>query len=257
MIAPAVPKLRSVADLAALRKAEQAHNPCAAAGQRRILVCFGGSCLASGSQQVRDALKAALKAEKLDDTIALVETGCMGPCVLGPVVLMGDDQTFYQGVKPADASDIVKSHLCQGKRVERLLVHDATGAKPFPCRPDLDFFKRQTQIVLRNCGWINPERIEDYIARDGYAALAKVLGGMTPEAVIEEMKTSGLRGRGGAGFPTWLKWNFSRHAAGDVKYVLCNADEGDPGAYMDRSVLEGDPHAVLEGLMLAAYAIGV
>ncbi len=256
MIAPAVPKLRSLADLATLRREEQARNPSVAPTQRRILVCFGGSCLTSGAKEVRDALQAALKAEKLDDEIALIETGCMGPCVLGPVVLMGDDQTFYQGVKPGDAADIVKSHVCQGKRVERLLVRDAAGVTPFPCRPDLDFFKRQTPIVLRNCGWINPARIEDYIARDGYAALAKVLDGMKPEAVIEQMKISGLRGRGGAGFPTWMKWNFSRNAPGDVKYVLCNADEGDPGAYMDRSVLEGDPHSVVEGMAIAAFAIG-
>jgi len=176
--------------------------------------------------------------------------------VLGPVVLVGEDRTFYQGVKPGDASDIVKSHICGGKRVERLLVYDAAGKKPAPCRQDIEFFKRQTQIVLRNCGWIDPERIGDAIAKDGYAALAKVLTECTPESVIAEMKTSGLRGRGGAGFPTWLKWNLARESKNEIHYVLCNADEGDPGAYMDRSVLEGDPHSVIEGMAIAAYAVG-
>jgi NADH-quinone oxidoreductase subunit F len=255
-MSPSAP-LRSAAELDALRQAEQAANPsCDSSGKRRILCCMGGSCLASGSRAVRDALAAELAAAGLQDQVALVDTGCMGPCVIGPVLLMGDDQTFYQGVKPEDARDIVRQHLGDGRRVDRLLVHDAAGKNPQPLRDDIDFFKRQVPLVLRNCGWINPERIEDYIARDGYAGLAKVLGGMTPDAVIEQMKKAGLRGRGGAGFPTWMKWNFTRQAAGAVKYVLCNADEGDPGAYMDRSVLEGDPHSVIEGMAIAAYAVG-
>ncbi len=223
---------------------------------RRIFVCLGGSCLASGAERVRDAFKAALSRQGLSQTVSLVETGCMGPCVIGPVVLIGDDRTFYQGVKPEDVDEIVTSHIRGGRLVERLLVSDPTGQKPFPCRDSLAFFKRQTQVVLRNCGWINPERLDDYLARDGYAALAKAITRMQPEAVIEAMKASGLRGRGGAGFPTWLKWHLTRETEGDVRYVLCNADEGDPGAYMDRSVLEGDPHSIIEGMALAAYAIG-
>jgi len=258
MKAPAVKKMGSVAELAALREKLQAEAPTGGdAAKRQILICFGGSCLASGAKEVRDALRASLEAEKLGGQVALVETGCMGPCVLGPVVLVGEDRTFYQGVKPEDAAEIVKSHIAQGRRVERLLVHDAAGQVPAPCRQDLEFFKRQTQVVLRNCGWIDPERIGDAIASGGYAALAKVLTGLTPEAVVEEMKVSGLRGRGGAGFPTWLKWNLARQSAdAEVRYVLCNADEGDPGAYMDRSVLEGDPHSVIEGMAIAAFAIG-
>jgi NADH-quinone oxidoreductase subunit F len=257
MNTPAIGKIAGAAALAELHGRLCAARPSGGgSGTRQILVCFGGSCLASGAKEVRDALRAALAAEGLGDEVALVETGCMGPCVVGPVVLVGDDRTFYQGVKPGDASDIVRLHVVGGKRVERLLVHDAAGKTPAPCRQELEFFKRQTQIVLRNCGWINPERIGDAIARDGYAALAKVLTEGTPEAVIAEMKTSGLRGRGGAGFPTWLKWNLARESPNEIHYVLCNADEGDPGAYMDRSVLEGDPHSVIEGMAIAAFAIG-
>jgi NADH-quinone oxidoreductase subunit F len=257
MKAPVLKRICSVTELGDLRERLRATAPCGGgSGTRQILVCFGGSCLASGAKEVRDALRLALETEKLGDQVSLVETGCMGPCVVGPVVLVGEDRTFYQGVKPGDASDIVRQHICGGKRVERLLVQDATGKTPAPCRQDLEFFKRQTQVVLRNCGWIDPERIGDAIARDGYAALAKVLTEYTPEVVVQEMKVSGLRGRGGAGFPTWLKWNLARESADDVRYVLCNADEGDPGAYMDRSVLEGDPHSVIEGMAIAAYAVG-
>ncbi len=249
-------RINSVAELTALR--ERLHKECAAAkerGARQIMICFGGSCLASGAQEVRDALRMELEKAKLGTRVALVPTGCMGPCVAGPVVLI-DDQTFYQGVKATDAAEIITSHLINGKRVERLLVEDGTGKTPAPCRHDLEFFKRQTQVVLRNCGWIDPENIEDYISRDGYAGLVRAIGELSPEGVISEMQASGLRGRGGAGFPTWMKWNFTRQAAAGERYVLCNADEGDPGAYMDRSVLEGDPHSVIEGMAIAAYAIG-
>ncbi len=259
MNASALTKIGCVADLAALREQMRAEKSAAVdkdGKPRLILVCFGGSCLASGAKEVRDALRAALEKEGLGDQVALVETGCMGPCVIGPVVLVGEDRTFYQGVKPDDAAEIVASHICGGKRVERLLVKDPAGKTPAPCRESIDFFRRQTQIVLRNCGWIDPERIGDYVARDGYAALAKVLTEMAPAAVIEEMNASGLRGRGGAGFPTWLKWHLASQTQDGMRYVLCNADEGDPGAYMDRSVLEGDPHSVIEGMAIAAFAVG-
>ena len=257
MSTPVLPKICCLADLAVLRERLRMEQPSAkGGGTRQILVCFGGSCLASGAKEVRNALREALEKAGLGDQVSLVETGCMGPCVIGPVVLMGEDRTFYQGVKPEDATEIVASHVCAGKRVERLLVMDSTGKTPAPCRQDIDFFKRQTQVVLRNCGWIDPERIGDAIARDGYAALAKVLTETTPAAVVEEMKTSGLRGRGGAGFPTWLKWHLASQSPDTVRYVLCNADEGDPGAYMDRSVLEGDPHSVIEGMAIAAFAVG-
>ncbi len=252
-------RIGSAEELAELRERLRAESPAAeASGKRQILVCFGGSCLASGAKEVRDALQVAIDLEKLNDQVALVETGCMGPCVMGPVVMIGDDRTFYQGVKPEDASDIVRQHICGGQRVERLLVSDATGKTHAPCRQELEFFKRQTQVVLRNCGWMDPGKIGETIARDGYAALAKALSGMQPEEVVKEMEISGLRGRGGAGFPTWLKWHFTSvsQSPDGVRYVLCNADEGDPGAYMDRSVLEGDPHSVIEGMAIAAYAVG-
>ncbi|HPC49646.1 MAG TPA: NADH-quinone oxidoreductase subunit NuoF, partial [Kiritimatiellia bacterium] len=258
MKSPTLKKLRDVSELDAWRAKLQAAAGAtgADAAPRQILICFGGSCLASGAKEVRDALAAVLKREGLAEQVALVGTGCMGPCVIGPVLMITEDRTFYQGVKPEDAEEIVTEHLKAGRRVERLLVSDPSGQTPAPCRESIEFFKRQTQIVLRNCGWVDPGRIEDTIARDGYAALAKILSGMKPDEVIAEMKASGLRGRGGAGFPTWLKWHLATQTPEGERYVLCNADEGDPGAYMDRSVLEGDPHSVIEGMAIAAYAIG-
>ncbi len=228
----------------------------ASAPREQIRICVGGSCLASGAMDVKNALGKALESAGLSDEVELVETGCMGPCVQGPVLMMESDQTFYQSVSPEDATDIVEQHIKGGKLVDRLIVTDIEGKKSFPKIEDIDFFKRQTKIVLRHCGRIDPERIEDYVAEDGYQALAKVLGGMSGEEVITCMEGSGLRGRGGAGFPTWLKWSFTAKTPSEQKYVLCNADEGDPGAFMDRSVLEGDPHSIIEGMAIAAYAIG-
>jgi NADH-quinone oxidoreductase subunit F len=242
--------------LEALRAKIQAHKQADAEKRQTVRVCMGGSCLASGAQEVFDALGDELEKAGLSKKVSLVGTGCMGPCVQGPVMKVDRDGTFYQGVKPEDAADIVGQHLAGGEIVDRLVVSDADGKASYPKESEIDFFNRQTKIVLRNCGTIDPEQIDDYIAADGYAALAKVLGSMDSGRVISEMKESGLRGRGGAGFPTWLKWNFTAEAEGAQKYVLCNADEGDPGAYMDRSVLEGDPHSVIEGMAIAAFAIG-
>lgn len=227
----------------------------APAPKHELRVCVGGSCLAAGAQKVVDALQSAVAEAGVAKDVAIRTAGCMGPCVRGPVLRM-DDGTFYQGVKPEDAADIVREHVQAGRVVERLCASDSQTNALQPKTTDIPFFTRQTQVVLRNCGWIDPERIEEYVARDGYAALAKVLTALTPEQVIEEMKSSGLRGRGGAGFPTFMKWDFTRRAPGSVKYVLCNADEGDPGAYMDRSTLEGDPHSVIEGMAIAAFTIG-
>ncbi len=247
-------KIKTTEALCAWREELKAQQKDDAKQREPLMICFGGSCLASGAEKVKAALEAELKAQGMSEAVSLVGTGCMGPCVLGPVMLVGRDQTFYQGVKPEDAADIV-GHLKMGKVVDRLILKSADGKVPYPCRPDIAFFKRQTKIVLRNCGEIDPERVEDYIARDGYQALAKVLT-MDSAAVIDQMKVSGLRGRGGAGFPTWMKWSFTAKSEGDTKYVLCNADEGDPGAYMDRSVLEGDPHSIVEGMAIAAFAVG-
>ena len=244
-------KTESGAALAAWR--EQLRQAETAAQEVRI--CMGGSCLASGAPKIAEAFRKELVAAGLAENVAVRSAGCMGPCVRGPVLRIGDG-TFYQGVKPEDAAEIVREHLIGGRVVDRLIAHDEASGQPQGKDAEIPFFTKQTPIVLRHCGRIDPERIEEYVARDGYAALAKALGELKPEQVIEEMKGSGLRGRGGAGFPTFLKWEFTRRAPGDRKYVLCNADEGDPGAYMDRSVLEGDPHSVIEGMAIAAYTIG-
>ena len=223
---------------------------------REVRVCVGGSCLASGAKEIEEALRTEIRKAGLAEQVAVREAGCMGPCVRGPVLRVGPENVFYQGVKPEDAAEIVREHLAGGRVVERLVARDEQTGKLQAHDEDIPFFTRQTQVVLRNCGRIDPERIEETVARDGYAALAKVLGELSPEQVVEEMKGSGLRGRGGAGFPTFMKWEFTRRAPGDEKYVLCNADEGDPGAYMDRSVLEGDPHSVIEGMAIAAFTVG-
>ena len=224
--------------------------------KEKIMVCMGGGCIASGSQKVKETFEKLIVEKGLNDDVVVCGTGCLGPCVKGPVVLMKSDNTFYQKVTPEDCAKIISSHVMKGKVVEKLTwKKDATQA-PIHKLQDIEFFRRQKKIVLRNCGEIDPLSIDEYIGNDGYFALAKVLTTMTPEQVIEEMRKSGLRGRGGAGFPTWMKWSFARKKQSDQKYILCNADEGDPGAFMDRSVLEGDPHSIIEGMAIGAYAIG-
>ena len=221
-----------------------------------VLVCAGAGCVASGSLLVAEALHAALEKYELDRDVQVVQTGCLGPCAKGPVAVVYPDGIYYQGLKPSDAEELVTEHLLKGRVVERLKLDMPETAQAAPSQGKMGFFQQQQKIVLRNCGHIDPTRIEEYVARDGYLALAKALTEMTPDEVIEEIKASGLRGRGGAGFSTGLKWSFTRKAPGDKKYVLCNADEGDPGAFMDRSVLEGDPHSVIEAMAIAAYAVG-
>jgi NADH-quinone oxidoreductase subunit F len=220
-----------------------------------VFVCRGTGCVSGGG----DAVFGALKAEVVRQGVQGAEidfTGCHGFCQQGPNVVVEPDGIFYTHVSGEDAAEIVSSHLRDGQPVERLFYHDPVTGKAIPKYSDISFYKNQERVILRNCGRINPERIDDYMARGGYQALRKVLLQMTPEQVIEEVKKSGLRGRGGAGFPTGLKWEFCHNAPGSPKYVICNADEGDPGAFMDRSILEADPHAVIEGLLIAAYAIG-
>jgi NADH-quinone oxidoreductase subunit F len=222
----------------------------------KILLCAGGGCIASGALKVKDALENALKDAKLNSKYTIIQTGCLGPCAGGPVLVIEKDKTFYQKITPQDCTEIVTQHLLNGRVVNRLTWLDSSGEKPVPVMTDIEFFHRQTKIVLRNCGNIDPMSIEAYFSVNGYKSLAKVISSMKPEEVIEEMKKSGLRGRGGAGFPTWMKWNFTRQSKGDSKYILCNGDEGDPGAFMDRSVLEGDPHSLIEGMAIGAFAIG-
>lgn len=221
-----------------------------------VLVCGGAGCISSGCKAVQEALMDELKCTGIADEVKVVETGCIGTCDLGPVLVVYPEGTFYRKVKPADARQIVREHLLKGRVVEGLLYQDPETKQQIPEYGQISFFAGQTRIALRNTGVINPEVIEEYIARDGYAALGKVLTEMSREQVIEEVLKSGLRGRGGAGFLTGLKWRFAHNTPGEVKYVVCNADEGDPGAFMDRSVLEGDPHSVIEAMAIAGYAVG-
>ncbi|MDO4798046.1 MAG: NADH-quinone oxidoreductase subunit NuoF [Coriobacteriales bacterium] len=226
----------------------------------QVLICGGTGCTSSGSQQIQDAFEAQLEKNDLQDEIKLVRTGCFGLCELGPVVIVYPDGTFYSRVTVEDVEEIVTEHLLKGRRVERLVYddHGKAEADEFGniALTDTTFYKTQNRVVLRNCGVINPEDIDEYIAMDGYAALGKVLTEMTPEQVIQEVTDSGLRGRGGGGFPTGRKWALCAPNKADQKYVVCNADEGDPGAFMDRSVLEGDPHSVVEAMAICGYACG-
>ena len=221
-----------------------------------ILVCGGTGCTSSNSMKVKQEFEAQLNKNKLDKEVKMVITGCFGLCAEGPIVVVYPEGAMYTMVRVEDVKEIVEEHLIKGRLVKRLLAGDKDATNSTKSLENVDFFKRQVRIALRNCGVINPENIDEYIAYDGYKAFGKVLTEMTPEQVIAEIKKSGLRGRGGAGFPTGLKWEFTAKAAGDQKYVCCNADEGDPGAFMDRSILEGDPHSVIAAMAIAGYAVG-
>jgi len=227
-----------------------------------VLICGGTGCTSSGSKSIQAAFNEALAAQGLSEEVKIVQTGCFGLCALGPVVIVHPDGTFYSRVEPKDVEEIVSEHLLKGRVVERLVYNDtgniADVSPEHASLNDTAFYRAQKRVALRNCGVINPESIDEYIAVDGYAALGKALTEMTPDQVIETILASGLRGRGGAGFPTGKKWELARNLVKDAdqKFVACNADEGDPGAFMDRSVLEGDPHALIEAMAIAAYAIG-
>ena len=221
-----------------------------------VLVCGGTGCTSSGSKAIIEKLEHELKAQGLEKEVQVVRTGCFGLCALGPVMIIYPEGTFYSMVKEEDVAEIVSEHLLKGRIVTRLVYDETVSDAGIKSLNETDFYKKQHRIALRNCGVINPECIDEYIGRDGYQALGKVLTEMTPDEVIQTMLDSGLRGRGGAGFPTGLKWKFAKGNNADQKYVCCNADEGDPGAFMDRSVLEGDPHVVLEAMAIAGYAIG-
>ena len=221
-----------------------------------VLVCGGTGCTSSGSQQIMETLKEEIKKAGLEKEVSVVQTGCHGLCALGPIMIVYPDASFYSMVKVEDIPEIVQEHLLKGRVVTRLLYQETVTPAGGQALIDTDFYKKQHRIALRNCGIINPEVIEEYIGTGGYQALGKVLTEMTPDDVIQCLIDSGLRGRGGGGFPTGLKWKLAKQNEADQKYVCCNADEGDPGAFMDRSVLEGDPHAVLEAMAIAGYAIG-
>ncbi len=239
--------------LDALREKETArlNNP----DITRLLICGGTGCHATGSIAVKKALNHEIADKGLEDSVKVVETGCNGFCALGPLMVIQPGGIFYTKLKADDIPELVESHVVNGEVVERLLYKDPATKKRVARLNDISFFAHQSPRALRNKGLIDPEKISEYIARDGYKGVAKALIDMTPEEIIQEMKASGMRGRGGAGFPTGLKWDFARQSEGEIKYVLCNADEGDPGAFMDRSILEADPHCVLEGMTIAAKAI--
>ena len=222
--------------------------------EKHILVCHGTGCTSSKSPEILETFRKILK-EKNIDNVKVIKTGCFGLCAKGPMVIIRPEDTFYAMVTPADCEEIIQTHIVEGKKVERLLCKDIDGSK-VNSLDELSFYKKQKRIALKNCGVINPEDIDEYLAFDGYKALEKALKEMKPDEIIDVISKSGLRGRGGAGFPTGKKWEFTKAAENEQKYVVCNADEGDPGAFMDRSILEGDPHSILEAMSIAAYCIG-
>ena len=222
-----------------------------------VLICGGTGCTSSHSQEIMAAMTEEIKAAGLQDEVQVVQTGCFGLCALGPIMVIYPEGAFYSRVTVEDAKEIVEEHLLKGRIVDRLIYKDAgTEEGKIQSLNETQFYKKQKRVALRNCGMIDPEKIDEYIGVDGYAALGKVLTEMTPQQVIDEILASGLRGRGGGGFPTGRKWQFAANSVSDQKYVVCNADEGDPGAFMDRSILEGDPHALIEAMAIAGYAIG-
>lgn len=222
----------------------------------QVLVCGGTGCTSSGSKEILAVLKKEIEKNGLKDEIEVIRTGCFGLCSLGPVVIVYPEGAFYSKVTPGDIPELVTEHLLKGRILKRLLYHEAIENDRIKSLNKVDFYHKQKRIALKNCGVIDPENIDEYLAFDGYKALEKVLTTMKPEDVISTMKKSGLRGRGGGGFPTGLKWEFAAREKNEQKYIICNADEGDPGAFMDRSVLEGDPHSVLEAMTIGGYAIG-
>lgn len=222
----------------------------------QILTCGGTGCQASDSAKIAENMQACLEEFGITDKVKVITTGCFGFCEKGPIVKIIPDNTFYTKVKPEDAVEIVKEHIIGGRKVERLLYVDPETNKSVSDSKHMNFYRKQVRVALRNCGLIDPENIREYIARDGYTALADCIINKTPEEVIDIVKRSGLRGRGGAGFPAGNKWEFARNSKSDIKYVVCNADEGDPGAFMDRSIMEGDPNSIIEAMAICGYAIG-
>jgi len=222
----------------------------------QILICGGTGCQSSGSIELVNTLKKEFKKHGIENEIEIVVTGCFGLCELGPVVIVYPEGVFYSRVEVKDIPELVEEQFVKGRILKRLVYHESMDEDKVRSLTDVEFFKKQRRVALRNCGVINPECIDEYLAFDGYKALEKILFEMTPDDVIQIMKEAGLRGRGGAGFPVFMKWQFAKNAIGDEKYVVCNADEGDPGAFMDRSILEGDPHSVIEAMAIAGFAIG-
>ncbi len=251
--------MKTLQEIAEIRKNKREEldlrvNLKASTKEKHILVCHGTGCTSSKSPDIIENFKKSIRDNNVDN-VKVIQTGCFGLCAKGPIVIIRPEDVFYSLVKPEDCEEIVKTHLIEGKLVERLLckeINDSTVKR----LDELNFYKKQKRIALKNCGVIDPENIDEYIAFDGYKAIEKCLFELTPDEIINTIKESGLRGRGGAGFPTGKKWEFTKMAKGDQKYIVCNADEGDPGAFMDRSILEGDPHCVVEAMMIAGYSVG-
>ena len=220
-----------------------------------LLLCCGSGCLSAGSLKVKKRFEEVLEEQDITSEINIIETGCMGPCDYGPVMMVYPEGVFYKHVKPEDVEELVMEHFVKGRPLKRLMIQD-DAEKVLATKKEIPFYQKQVKVALENCGHIDPEKIEEYIAVDGYEALGRAISEKSPQETIDLVKASGLRGRGGGGFSTGLKWQFASDAPNDPKYIICNGDEGDPGAFMDRSLLEGDPHRVLEGMMLAAYAVG-
>lgn len=254
-----MPKIASLDSLQALRNEVKERidkrEMQTSEGQMYLLVCGGTGCISSRSNEIISELKASIKEAGKEDLVQVIQTGCFGFCEKGPIVKMLPDNTFYVQVKPEDAKEIIEEHVIKGKKVERLLYKDPVTKEHVSDSKHMDFYKKQMRVALRNCGFIDPENIEEYIGCEGYQALGKTLF-MSQQEVIDEVKKAGLRGRGGGGFPTGLKWELTYKNQSDQKYVVCNADEGDPGAFMDRSILEGDPHSIVEAMTICGYAIG-
>ena len=257
--------IKSIADINKIRESKQADlmirvnpdaSPTKEGGKMHIMVCGGTGCTSSNSMKIIEGLESLIKINQLEDDIKVVKTGCFGLCAEGPIMMFYPEHIMYTLVQPEDVNEIFESHIMNGTPVRRLLAGDKEAEKIENALENVDFFSKQKRVALRNCGAINPENIDEYIARDGYLALEKVLTKMEPEDVVDTIKDSQLRGRGGGGFPTGVKWTFAASQQVAQKYVCCNADEGDPGAFMDRSVLEGDPHSVIEAMTIAGYAIG-
>ena len=246
-------RIGSIEDLNAIQKRIQKEEQDIA---YVVTMCSGAGCISSGCLKVKEAFVAALKEAGLSSKVKLKVTGCIGTCDVGPTMIIDPGGVFYCSLKPEDMTTVVNRHIISNEIVEELCYKDKNTGEVIPHLEDIGFFKQQKKIVLRNCGKIDYRSVDESVANGGYFALAKVLNEYSPEQVVNEVKNAGLRGRGGGGFPTGLKWMLARKSPGDQKYVICNADEGDPGAFMDRSLLEGDPHLIIEGMAIAGYAIG-
>ena len=251
--------MKSIDEIEKIRKEKREEldlrvNTASDTREKHILVCRGTGCTSSKSPKIIENFRKIIE-EKGIQNVRVIQTGCFGLCAKGPIVIIRPEETFYAHVTPEDCEEIIQTHIVEGKKVERLLCKDVDGTVVEKL-DDLTFYKKQKRIALKNCGVIDPENIDEYLAFDGYKALEKVLNEMSQDDVIDEITKSGLRGRGGAGFSTGKKWGFTKMAQNEQKYVVCNADEGDPGAFMDRSILEGDPHCVLEAMAIAGFAVG-